>query len=367
MLKFSQWIQLAEGGNVMIGDIAANRIELKNIDRQAVVKEVGAGLQAITKQFEAEHGLPLWNDALLKSKEFLSGSSLHLFDTRGISDEDFTKHKPTVGDIDTQVDGNMKSMIDKFLKNLPAGSKVGPLVYVGSKPSGDQFITLWTVPAFNINVQIDMELVDFHNGKPTPWSSFSHGSAWEDLKLGIKGLFKIYLFRSIQHTKSKDIIIQPKTHKGKEKIIHSAELAFSLKGLRYKIRPVLDDQGNHLSKNGMLVYTEIDTSESTFITDFELIFEMIFGKPAAKEEIERMKSFNGLVALVKQYMNKTEQEKILQGFIELLWGKGAQGLVRGDPIADYDTKIIALEYLSNQLGVILPFHDRTSQYYKAYR
>jgi hypothetical protein len=354
------------GGNVILDGESAERIDLRQIDRKKVVFEIRKGLQSLSEHFKMRFGQDLWSPELLESCQFLSGSALHLFNLDGIPDSEFVKYKPTVGDIDTQVDETQKESIDRFLSSLPVGFCVDTLTFLGFKRT-DQFVTLWKLIDPAINVQIDLELVAFDSGRPTAWSQFSHSSSWEDLKLGIKGLFKIYLFRSIQHTKSKDIIIQPKTHKGKEKIIHSAELAFSLKGLRYKIRPVLDDQGNHLSKNGMLVYTDIDTSESTFITDFELIFEMIFGKTATKEEIERMKSFNGLVSLVKQYMSKTEQEKILQGFIELLWGKGAQGLVRGDPIADYDTKIIALEYLSNQLGVILPFHDKTNQYYKAYR
>lgn len=354
------------GGNVMFGCESADRIDLRQMDRKRVVLEIRKGLQSLSDQFRARSGQNLWSAELLESGKFLSGSALHLFNLDGIPDSEFVKYKPTVGDIDTQVDETQKESIDRFLSSLPLGFCVDTLSFLGFKRTS-QFITLWKLTAPTINVQIDLEPVSFESGQPTDWSQFSHSSLWEDLSMGIKGLFKIYLFRSIQHTKSKDIIIQPKTTKGKEKIVHSAELAFSLKGLRYKIRPVLDDQGNHLSKNGMMVYTEIDTSESTYITDFELIFEMIFGNPAAKEEIEQMKSFIGLVSLVKHYMNKTKQEKILQGFIELLWGKGAQGLVRGDPRADYDNKIIALNYIVNQFGVDIEFQDRADQYYKAYR
>ena len=355
------------GGNVVLNGIAADRIDLHKLDRKQVVGEIGKALRAISNKFASIHGLPLWVDDLFKSNAFLSGSSLHLFNTADIPDETFKQHKPTVGDIDTQVDGNLKDQIETFLKALPVGEKVGNAIYAGFKPSGDQFITLWTVPSLGISVQVDMELVDYSNGKPTPWSQFSHSSAWDDMTQGIKGLFKIYLFRSIQHIKSKDVIIQPKTSRGKEKIIHSAELAFSLKGLRYKIKPVLDYQGNQISKNGMLVYSEIDTSESTYITDFELIFKMIFGQTASQEEIKQMNSFIGLVSLIKRYLNEDEQKKVLQGFIQLLWGKGAQGLVRGDPRSDYDTKIVALNYLTSQFGVDIDFDDLMRQYYQVYK
>jgi hypothetical protein len=369
MLKFSDWKKLNEGGNVIIGDTAADRIELKTIDRKAVVKEIGAGLAAISKQFEAEHGLPLWSDALLKSKDFLSGSSLHLFDLRNISDEDFVKHKPTVGDIDTQVDGNMKAMIDKFLKNLPAGTKVGPLVYVGAKSSGGQFITLWTVPEFGINVQIDMELVDFHSGKPTPWSSFSHGSAWDDLKLGIKGVFQKYILRSFQARTAKDVIIQPKSPRGKEKIIRKSELAFSLKGLRVRMTPVLNDRGEQVFKNGMPVYTENDSATAEYITDLDVLFASFFGTKGSQAEVAMMGSFAGLVDLMSKYMNKAEQKQVLDGFANVMFEKGAQGLVRGDPRADYDTKMIAFRHIVAQLGIgkIEDYQPMIDEYYKGYK
>ena len=186
-LSFRQWNQLHEGGNVVIGDTAAERIDLKSIDRKKVIFEIGQALKAISDRYSNFYGLPLWGDDLFKSKEFLSGSSLHLFNTT-IPDETFVKHKPTVGDIDTQVDGNQKKQIEDFLKKLPAGEKVGNTLYVGYKPSGDQFITLWTLPSLGISVQVDLELVDFENGKPTPWSSFSHGSPWADLSRGTKGV-----------------------------------------------------------------------------------------------------------------------------------------------------------------------------------
>lgn len=357
------------GGNVIIDDTAADRIELKSINRKAVVKEIDAGLNAISKHFEAEHGLPLWGDALLKSKDFLSGSSLHLFDLRNISDDDFIKHKPTVGDIDTQVDGNMKPLIDKFLKNLPAETKVGPLVYVGAKQSGSQFITLWTVPEFGITVQIDMELVDFHFGKPTPWSSFSHGSAWEDLKLGIKGVFQKYLLRAFQARTAKDVIIQPKTLRGKEKVIRKSELAFSLKGLRVRMTPVLNDIGEQVFKNGMPVYTEIDSTTAEYITDLDVLFASFFRTKGSGAEVAMMGSFAGLVDLMSKYMAKIEQKQVVDGFANVMFAKGAQGLVRGDPKADYNTKMIAFKYIVSKLGIgrIEDYQPMINEYYKGYK
>lgn len=367
-LSFKKWYNLHEGGNVVIGDVPAERIDLKTIDRKKVVSEIGKALKAISDRYARAHGLPLWGDDLFKDKGFLSGSSLHLFNT-AIPDETFVKHKPTVGDIDTQVDGNQKKQIEDFLKKLPAGEKVGNTLYVGYKPSGDQFITLWTILSLGISVQVDLELVDFKDGKPTPWASFSHGSPWEDLSLGIKGVFQKYIFRSLQHRKAKDILILPKTSKGKEKIIHSGELAFSLKGIRYKIEPVLDEQGNHLIKNGMYVYKELDSKDSEYITDLELIFQMTFNKDPSKDDITKMASFVGVIDLIVKNFNELEQKKVLDAFANLLWEKGAQGLVRGDPRADYDTKIVAFNYFitATNVGKLDDYSALIKNYYSAYK
>lgn len=369
MISFRQFL-LSEGGNVMIGNVAADRIDLKSIDRKKVVKEVATGLKAISDRFKAIHGLPLWSDELLKSGEFLSGSSLHLFDLSRISDEDFLKHKPTVGDIDTQVDGTMRDPVEKFLKSVSAGQMIGNMVYVGYKPSGDQFITLWTVPSLNnINIQVDLELVAFKNGKPTPWAQFSHSSAWDDIKTGIKGVFQKYALRALQARTARDVIIQPKTSRGKEKVIRKSDLAFSLKGLRVRMTPVLDVQGNQVYKNNMPVYIETDSKTSEYITDFDVLFSSFFGVKGSPAEIKKMESFVGLIDLLKLHVNKTDQKKVLDGFVNILWEKGAQGLVRGNSQEDYQTKLVAFNIMATSLGFgdIEQYRSIVDSYYKAYR
>lgn len=359
-----------KGGNVMIGSVGAERIDLKTIDRKKVVTEVSIGLKALSDKFKSIHGMALWSNDLLKSGEFLSGSSLHLFDLSRISDEDFLKHKPTVGDIDTQVDGSMKDPIEKFLKALPSGAKVGNMIYVGYKPSGDQFITLWNIPTLNnINVQVDLELVAFVNGKPTPWSSFSHSSAWDDIKTGIKGVFQKYLLRSFSARTARSVLIQANTPRGKDKIITKSDLAFSLKGLRVRMVPVLDSQGNQLYKNDMPVYKETDSKTAEYITDFDVLFSSFFGAKGTPTEIKQMESFNGLIGLMKKYMNKVDQKKVLDGFVNVLWEKGAQGLVRGNPQEDYQTKMAAFNIIADSLGMndIEKYRPIIDAYYKGYK
>lgn len=236
----------------------------------------------------------------------------------------------------------------------------------GYKSSGDQFITLWSIPSLQLSVQIDLELVDFKDGRPTPWSQFSHGSPWEDLSLGIKGLFQKYLLRSFQARTAKDVLIKAKTSKGKDKVIRKSHLAFSLKGLRVRMTPVLDIQGNQTFENGLPVYVENDSATSVYITDLDVLFASFFGVKGSTEEIDQMSSFVGLIKLMKKYMNKADQKKVLDGFVNLLWGKGSQSLVRGDLRADYDTKLVAFNYITNELslGSIDEYRSLISDFYQ---
>jgi hypothetical protein len=366
--SFSRWL-LVEGGNVQIGDASADRIDLTNIDRQKIVSILLKGLGAVNSAFQKKTGLPLWEPKLFKSADFLSGSSLHLFDLRGISDEEFAKHKPKVGDIDTQVDGNMKPQLDAFLKSIPKNQTFGTIDYLGYKPSGDQFISLWAIPELGINVQVDLELVDFKDGKPTAWSSFSHSSAWADIQKGIKGVFQKYLLRSIPARNTHEFIVAPKTSRGKEKRISSSVDAFSLKGLRQKYSPVLDETGKQVFKSGIPVYTEIPSKNSNFVTDLDVLFAMFFGKQGSKQDIQNMASFVNLLQLISNNMSRGDQKKIADRFAAILWEKGAQGLTRGDPASDFATKKVAYEILAKSLGgsSVERHQKMIDSYYQAYK
>lgn len=368
MLEFKKWL-LQMGGNVQFGDVSADRIRMNDFNRKKVVSEISKGLKAVSDRFQDKHGIPLWRDELFKTNEFLSGSSLHLFNLKDISDEEFKKHKATVGDIDTQVDGEMKSQIDSFLKSISIGEKIGNIIFQGSKPSGDQFITLWNIPSLGLNVQVDLELVGYSNGKPTPWSTFSHSSAWEDIKSGVKGVFQKYILRSLNSRSAKDVLIQAKTSRGKDKILHTSELAFSLRGLRTKLSPVLDINGKQLVKDGKLVYKEIDTEDSFFETDLDILFKVFFGIKGTPNEIEQFKSFVGILALAKKYFNKNDLKKILNGFANLLWGSDAQSLVRGGPQEDFDTKKIPFDLMLStfEVGKIEDYQAIIDSFYKEYK
>lgn len=349
---------LNEGGNLKIGDIEATRINLKKINRQEIIGILDKSLREINNSFKKFSGIHLWNDELLKSKKFLSGSSLHFFDQK-IPDDIFVDKKPTVGDIDTQVNKDYAEEIKNWLDYIK-NEKIGDLVFIGYKASAGQYITLWRLDKFDLNIQIDFELVEYENDMPSEWSNFSHSSSWDDIQLSIKGVFHKYILRALTSKNLRTVTIL-KGKKQTPKEVLTGDYAFSVAlGLRKKIEPT-DKQG---------VFREIDTKDSTYITDLREIFKILFGVyPGSDAELKQMYSFMGVLKLVKKYFTPQEIDNVILGFSLLLWDKGAQGLVRGNPKEDYETKRIAYDILLKELGRKQPkeVDDMIDTYYKNYK
>ena len=346
MITFKAFI--AEGGNVQIGDVEAERIDLSKIDRNSIVTRINRTLQMVNLMFQKKHGLPLWNKELFASKKFLSGSAFHFFN-KAIATPEFVKYKNTVGDIDTQVDKAQESNIESFLNSI-TGEKFGYVTFIGYKKSAGQFITLWQFSAPKINVQIDIELVDFDKGQPTEWSQFSHSSDWADMKEGIKGVFQKYLVRAFTTKTLREIIVL----KGKKETptkVTSTDLAFSVnQGLRQKLQPVMDGE-KHRTIDGLQVYKEIPTKDSTYINDVKVVFEILFGVKPKPVELEMFSSFVGGLQLAKKYFTSAEQKTLLIGFAHTLWSPAAQGLYRGNPEDDLKEKNAAFMKMVDTLGV----------------
>lgn len=361
---------LSEGGNVVIGDEEATRLDLGLYNRSEAVKIINDALDKINNACESITGMPLWNKKLFKSKEFLSGSSGAFFQTNSIKDDEFVNVKSTIGDIDTQVDMNMKPIIEKFLDSIK-GKKFGDATFIGYKDSGTQSITLWKFASFNdLNIQIDLEYVAFdENGFPTAWSAFSHSSAWADMKKGIKGVAHKYLMGALDAPRFKDMIVKAKTKRGKDKRLTRSTHSFSVShGVREKMVPVTDDKGNIIYYDGLPQYKELSTKESFGNTDLAAIFNYFFGIEPSNEELEEMSSFVGVIELLKRHYSSSDNAKIVDAFANRLWGRSAQALYRGAPQLDLDEKSKALNYIAGELGVkASKFDNMKTAYYKNYK
>lgn len=341
---------LSEGGNVEIGGVGAERIDLKKISRAEITSKIDLALKAINLEFKNQTGKFLWAPELISNREFLSGSAFHFLNP-SISDVKFVKHKPSVGDIDTMVDKDLKTKLVNFL-DLSANKQFGPAKLIGYKPNpgGDTLISLWEFNNPPIRIQIDLELVDYSDEKPTEWSKFSHSSDWADLSSGIKGVFHKYLLRALTHKDSRERYIQMKT---KLKKVDSADLAFAVTGgVRQKYEPVIDDAtGEIKTKDGIPIYREIPAKDSAYVTSIPEMFRLLIGRSPAKGEEKKLGSFIGTLQLIKKYFPEPIRSKIAQAFVLLLFGPAAQQLYRGDPSSDRKEKEIALEKMLDILEI----------------
>lgn len=371
MLTFKKFI--TEGGNVQIGEYEAERIDLSKIDRSSIVTRINRTLQLVNLMFKKKYGLPLWNEELFANKKFLSGSAFHFFN-KAIPTPEFKQYKSTVGDIDTQVDAAQEDNIREFLKSI-TGEKFSYVTFIGFKETAGQFITLWQFSAPQINIQIDMEMVDFEKGQPTEWSQFSHSSPWADMKEGIKGVFQKYILRALTSRTLKDVYILKMKGRGKARaetpeLTKSNTLAFSVQyGLRDKLEPVIED-GKQKHIDGIPVFRELPAgTPSSYVKDLAVIFEILFGVKPTPVDLELFSSFTGCLALIKKYLSKEDAEKIISGFSLIIFGKGAQGLYRGNPALDQKEKMTAFLKMHEILGI--PYDEKYDEmrvtYYETYK
>jgi hypothetical protein len=314
-------------------------------------------LSIINAHYKRFSGEPLWVKELFKSKQFLSGSSLHFFDKK-IPDHIFAEKKPTVGDIDTQIDREMAVSVKKWLDSL-GNTKLGYMTFVGYKDSAGQYITLWTIDKYNLNIQVDMEMVDFENKQPTAWSQFSHSSSWADVQASVKGVFHKYVLRALTSKNMREITLL----KGKKETptqIMTGDSSFSVAyGLRQKLQAT--DKPN--------VYKELAVKDSRYETNLDKIFEILFDKKPDSSELKKFESFVGILELIKKYFNPNAIDNVILGFALLLWDTNAQGLVRGNPKEDLETKNVAFDMMLDKLGKKEPSEvaKMKNDYYKGYK
>jgi hypothetical protein len=385
---------LLEGGNARYinretGEVAgfAGKMDLKQIPRTKLVDEVIKVLDSINTLFEKKYDEKLWkNFDVIANGKALNGSSSSLFN-KDITDEEFVEHKPLVGDIDITFPNELMGQLWELLNDIE-GKKLGDFTtYLGHKNSNmnpdaaknqGQINAIFEISAdgYKTNAQIDFEASEYENHEPTKWASFSHNSTWEDIKAGFKGVAHKYTLLNLARALSKldgiSVITVANAQKVSEltkdeyetgkpvkistsqEFVNPTDLAFSVaKGIRRKFAPVFFKDGKEqLIIDGRPVFYKEETSKSTYITDLEIQFEMIFQVKPKGSDMKDFESFVGLVKLLKKYGKKMGNSVIEDFFISLtqesLWGVG-QKLERDSAAADYDIKDKIISHLFDEL------------------
>jgi hypothetical protein len=355
--------KLFEGGNLAVDGHEAQQIDLKVHNRAYIVPILDILLNSINTGFQQSQGGPLWSPKVLKSRKYLSGSSLHFFNT-DIPDEEFERVKPKVGDIDTQINKDAESNLAQYLDSVK-GQVVGNAKFIGYSRGNEQYSSLWELTDPPIKVQIDFEFVDYdEKEQPSDWAGFSHSSSWDDMSEGIKGVFHKFLIQSLSKISAQDFILR-KVHKRtgqitdkptKDSMISFAVSSKEGGGLRSKYEPVLDEKGRPIEVDGLPVLKELPPSG--YEKDISKIFQAIFGKRVDRATLSKTLtktwSFTGLLELMNLILPQEEKESVLDSFVDKLFARGAQGLYKGDPQRDLSEKNVALNYALKILKVTPP-------------
>ena len=372
--------RLDEGGNLSINGKEAQHLDLKVTKRSYMVPKLNELLYAIDAAYTKMYKQPLWGNKILASGKFLSGSSLHFFNVKGISDEVFTEKKPTVGDIDTMVDKTKEPNLQQFLTAY-TNKQIGAATFLGFQRGNEQFSGLFELQDPPVKVQIDFEFVEFEKDNPTDWARFSHSSAWEDLQAGVKGVFHKWLIQAFTALTRKNFILRKMKGRGKlrQEVDEPAtdnmySFAVSSKeggGLRAKYEPVLDDSGNPLVIKGLPVMREAPTSG--YNQDIGQIFSTILDQRLNPKQAQALQtqfwSFTGLLQVMNTLLTTAEKEQVMQGFLKKTIGAGAQGMYKNNPDKDIAEKTLAINTLLNTLKLPKPadFDQQIDAYRKAYK
>jgi hypothetical protein len=369
---FANGLQIIkEGGNLSSDspswtgepDHQADEIDLKVNNRSNMVNVIDQLLHSINDAFAKTNKVGIWNPELLASRQFLGGSSLHFFDTNGISDEEFTALKPKVGDIDTQVDKQLEKQVHSFL-SANIGKIIGNSTLLGFGQGNEQYNALFQLTDLPVKLQIDFEFgkYDETTGTPDEWFRFSHSSDWADVQVGVKGVFHKYLYRSLSGLSVRQFYIAKLAGRGKNRAIQiddtpvaDSTISFAVAsgqggGVSEKYTSYIDPTTDQpMMKDGLPVLTPVAPSDRTYIQNLAKQFQLLFGVAPTAEDSRLQQSFVGTLDLINKYVDPSKKPDILEKFLSICFEVGSQMITKGDPARDAQTKFIAIDLLLEKL------------------
>ena len=361
-----------EGGNLELDNPQdptaphrADEIDLKVHQRNFIVPILDKLLADINRNFKSQFKKPLWSEQLLASKQFLGGSSLHFFNTKGISDEQFFAKKPKVGDIDTQCNKELEDEVKAFL-TTNQHKKVGDSTLLGFSAGNEQFNALFQFENPPMKIQIDFEFGRYspETNAPDEWFKFSHSSEWDDIRAGVKGVFHKYIYRALSGTTSKQAYVAKMAGRGKARAIqisdepetiNTASFAVASKqggGVSQKFVPYIDPATNQpMIKNGLPVMQDVPSSERDYEQQLDKQFVTFFGQPPQPEDTKLQWSFVGTLDLINKYIDQAKKPRIVEDFLDICFEPGSQMITRDEPQRDAQTKFVAIDLMIEKLGL----------------
>lgn len=335
------------GGNINLNSVKPDKIDLNKIYRWHLVTELYSMMYKINDEIYKKNKHFIWYHHL---QYFFSGSSEHLVNPE-ISTNEIIKYKPIFGDIDILVNENYKDiLINLFIENKIFGN----MKLIGFKVILDEIHTIFELN--NIKIQIDFDLVKFNKKDlPIEFAYFGKSCNWDDLKLGIKGVFHKLLLNSIDAAYSKHIeIYSEKTLKFKEIKFTQLNTFYVKKGFRERYR--------QFDKNK---WYEVKSSNNPYyISDLKEIFKLLFKRePLLHEnEIKDMWSFCGLIKIIEYSFAIKYQKNIIDAYMDKIYGKKSK-IFGNTKIEDLKMKENTLSYIKNNIPSLKNYIEQKEKEY----
>lgn len=335
------------GGNVIFNGISASPVSIGCQDGRDFWK---AKIEHLWRTLNHCSQKQLWDESEGVGP-YLAGSTRHIFDDF-IPTEELIRFKSSYGDIDIQVDVEKSDVLQSLLSKIEDEDFVSEFKLIGWHHTVDTIVTLWYDEDIELYYQVDFELVEFVNNRPTNWSQFSRSSSWEDVRAGIKGFAHKYIFRAITAIWLREAKVQLKTKFVTKKI---SPIVFSPKGARVKWREIRPD-----------VWQEIPMDEEALIRNVGDLFKLFFKVKPDADSICDMYSYQGVLGLIRTWIDKEDHQKIADGMHNLLWGPYSQRLYRDNAPRDYFEKGHAYLKLVETLGLKVEPYLGVGNYYETY-
>jgi len=360
---------VSEGGNLSLDNPNdpnnphnADEIDLKVHNRTFMVGLLDKLLHDINIAFYNKYKTSLWSPQLLQNKQFLGGSSLHFFNTTGITDKEFVAKKPKVGDIDTQCDKELEKEIEEFLTSIK-NQQVGDATFLGFSKGNEQLNGLFQFQEPPIKIQIDFEFGQYNKetGTPDDWYKFSHSSAWNDVQAGIKGVFHKYIYRALAKAGPSEKYIAKLAGLGKNRKmsitgpITDANFSFAVAsgaggGARAKYKPYIDPEtGQPKYIDSIPVMEPVKPEDSAYIQDLSQQFKLFFNKEPDQQDLQLQQSFLGTLDLMNKYLGPDSKKNAVESFLDIVFEPGAQMITKDDPARDRETKFAAIDSMLEKL------------------
>lgn len=312
---------ISEGGNVKLNGYSAQKMNLTKLSKTEYENFKSDLIKLLIEFNDAvklRGGFYLFKNLnTLKNGGYFSGSSEQFISH---TSEEFVPYKPTMGDIDVQVNNTEKNELKKVLSGLE-GKSFNGFKYVGTN-FGSDYNNLFLTPSKYKDVsnciQIDFEFISMgESGEVSTFDKFNKSSMYIDLKNGLKGLFKsnfVSCLFSIKYEKPGVIFQDKKDEISKAKQTgFVSQFTYGNKGLRQKYSPVTDKNGAAIEYNGKPAYRVIkDITDDSSERNLDKIFDKLFDAKYDKKNAELFSSYIGLLKLVKKYWDKSAQKKLAE-------------------------------------------------------